>query len=152
MTKKISIAIDAMGGENAPTKNIKGLSIFLDKNKHKSDYFFYLYGNKETLLKELKKNNINDTYVEIIHTDSIVSDEETREGTYFVRFSMNFDYNGTSRIMQSRGHWNMEQWEAATSNVTDNYPGNINLDTLGVDGIIPDSSFGVKKPIPKWPL
>ena len=82
----------------------------------------------------------------------IVSDEDTREGTYFVRFSMNFDYNGTSRIMQSRGHWNMEQWEEATSNVTDNYPGNINLDTLGVDGIIPDSSFGVKKPIPKWPL
>ena len=33
MTKKITIAIDAMGGENAPSKNIKGLSIFLNKNK-----------------------------------------------------------------------------------------------------------------------
>ncbi len=82
----------------------------------------------------------------------IVSDEDTREGTYFVRFSMSFDYNGTSRLMQSRGHWNMDLWEEATSNVTADSPGNINLDILGVDGIIPDSSFGVKKPIPKWPL
>ena len=46
----------------------------------------------------------------------------------------------------------MEQWEEATTNVTDGAPGNINLESLGVDGIIPDSSFGVKKPIPKWPL
>ena len=77
---------------------------------------------------------------------------DTKEGTYFVRFSMNFDYNSTSRVIQSRGHWSMEQWENATTNVTEGSPGNINLDVLGVDGIIPDSSFGVKKPIPQWPL
>ena len=82
----------------------------------------------------------------------IVSKENTKEGTYFVRFSINFDYNSTSRVMQSRGHWSMEQWEDATNNVTDGSPGNINLIALGVDGIIPDSSFGVKKPIPQWPL
>jgi len=82
----------------------------------------------------------------------IVSKEDTKEGTYFVRFSMNFDYNSTSRVMQSRGHWSMEQWENATTNVTEGSPGNINLDVLGVDGIIPDSSFGIKKPIPQWPL
>ena len=46
----------------------------------------------------------------------------------------------------------MEQWEDATTNVTEGSPGNINLDVLGVDGIIPDSSFGVKKLIPQWPL
>lgn len=82
----------------------------------------------------------------------IRSKEDTKEGTYFVRFAMNFDYNSTSRVMQSRGHWSMEQWEDATTNVTEGSPGNINLDVLGVDGIIPDSSFGVKKPIPQWPL
>ena len=82
----------------------------------------------------------------------IVSNDDTKEGTYFVRFSMNFDHNGTSRVMQSRGHWSMEQWEEATTNVTEGSPGNINLEVLGVDGIIPDSSFGIKKPIPKWPL
>ena len=82
----------------------------------------------------------------------IISKEDTKEGTYFVRFSMTFDYNSTSRVMQSRGHWSMEQWENATTNVTEGSPGNINLEALSVDGIIPDSSFGIKKPIPQWPL
>ena len=34
MDKKICIAIDAMGGENAPYKNIEGISYFC-KNKYK---------------------------------------------------------------------------------------------------------------------
>ena len=82
----------------------------------------------------------------------IKTDDDTKEGTYFVRFSMNFDLNTTTRIMQSRGHWSSEQWENATTNITEGRLGIINLEALLVDGIIPDSSFGVKKPIPKWPL
>jgi len=82
----------------------------------------------------------------------INTNEDTVEGTYFVRFSMNFELNETNRILQSRGYWNMEQWTNATTNISEGYPGNINLDSLNVDGIIPDSSFGVKKPITKWPL
>ena len=39
MNNKILIAIDAMGGENAPKKNIEGISIFLKKNKNKNDFF-----------------------------------------------------------------------------------------------------------------
>ena len=35
MTKLITIAIDAMGGDNSPDKTIQGLSIFLEKNKDK---------------------------------------------------------------------------------------------------------------------
>ena len=31
MSKKITIAIDAMGGENSPEKTIKGVGIFLKK-------------------------------------------------------------------------------------------------------------------------
>ena len=33
MKDKITIAIDAMGGENSPDKNIHGLSLFLQNNK-----------------------------------------------------------------------------------------------------------------------
>ena len=33
MNKKITIAIDAMGGDNSPSKTIKGVKLFLDKNK-----------------------------------------------------------------------------------------------------------------------
>ena len=44
MNNKIFIAIDAMGGENAPAKNIEGISIFLKRNKEKKDFFFqYLW-------------------------------------------------------------------------------------------------------------
>ena len=45
MDNRIIIAIDAMGGENSPGKNIEGISIFLKKNKKKKDFFFFLYGN-----------------------------------------------------------------------------------------------------------
>ena len=42
MTQKITIAIDAMGGANAPKKNIEGLNIFLKKNQDKNDFIIKL--------------------------------------------------------------------------------------------------------------
>lgn len=82
----------------------------------------------------------------------IKSREGTEQGTYFVRFQLNFDYNGTSYVMKSRGHFSNEEWDDATTNTTIDDPGNINITKLGVDGIIPDTTFGVKKPWPIWPL
>ena len=77
MTKKITIAIDAMGGENAPKKNIEALNIFLKKNKSKKDFIIHLYGNKEVLDPEILKLNIKDDIVKVVHSDGVVSDEET---------------------------------------------------------------------------
>ena len=77
MKKKITIAIDAMGGEDAPKKNIEGLNIFLIKNKTKNDFIIHLYGNKIILNKELSRLGISDNLVKVIHSDSVVSDEET---------------------------------------------------------------------------
>ena len=57
MTKKITIAIDAMGGENAPNKNIEGISIFINKSMDK-DFFFNIYGDEKLINTELKKFNI----------------------------------------------------------------------------------------------
>ncbi len=76
----------------------------------------------------------------------------TEQGTYFVRFTLTFIYNGSNYLMKSRGHFSKEQWEDATTNTTEGDPGNINITKLGVDGIIPDTTFGVKKPWPRWPL
>ena len=39
MKDKITIAIDAMSGENSPSKNIHGLSLFLKANYKKNDFF-----------------------------------------------------------------------------------------------------------------
>ena len=77
MNKKITIAIDAMGGENAPQKNIEGLNIFLNKNSFKNDFVINLYGNKEVLDKEISKINIDKKLVNIIHTEGVISDEDS---------------------------------------------------------------------------
>ncbi len=77
MEKKITIAIDAMGGENSPRKNIEGLKIFLDKNRSKKDFIIHLYGDKNKIDKELLKLNITNNLIKVIHTDGVVSDEET---------------------------------------------------------------------------
>jgi glycerol-3-phosphate acyltransferase PlsX len=77
MKDKIKIAIDAMGGENSPNKNIHGLSIFINKNKNKNDYFFHLYGDEYLINKSLIKYNVKDLNIKIHNTQTIVSDEET---------------------------------------------------------------------------
>ena len=75
MSEKITIAIDAMGGENSPTKVIEGLSIFLKKN---NDCRFFLYGQEDIIIENLKRFNLdkNDN-IKIFNTLSVVSDEET---------------------------------------------------------------------------
>ncbi len=77
MVKKICIAIDAMGGENAPFKNIEGINIFCKKNKNLDDYFFNIFGDEEKISSELKKYNISNKIYKIFHTASVVSDNET---------------------------------------------------------------------------
>ena len=54
MDKKICIAIDAMGGENTPYKNIKGIDLFYKKYKSNKDFFFNIFGNEEKVSLELK--------------------------------------------------------------------------------------------------
>ena len=77
MSKKISIAIDAMGGDNSPDKTIEGIKIFLDKNKSKDDFILNIFGVSEKINEKLKKYNINSKLISVIHSDKVVSDEET---------------------------------------------------------------------------
>ena len=78
MNEKIIIAIDAMGGTDSPNKTIKGLSIFLNKNKNSKNCLFYLYGDKNKINDNLKENKITDLKnIKIFHTSTVVSDEET---------------------------------------------------------------------------
>ncbi len=77
MSKKITIAIDAMGGENSPDKTIHGVKLFLDKNKSNDDFFLKLFGNKNKLEQILEKYKIKSNKLSITHTEEVVSDEET---------------------------------------------------------------------------
>ena len=62
MTKKLSIAVDAMGGDNAPEKVLEGVNLLF---KNKNDVHVDIYGDKDLILKlinqykYLNKNNCN---------------------------------------------------------------------------------------------
>ncbi len=84
------------------------------------------------------------------------------QATYFVRFRLDFDGLVGATIehfrMESKGYFSPSLWAEAT-NTTNTTPctppwcrGNLNLTILGVDGVLPDSSFGVLEPIPRWPF
>ena len=77
MDKKITIAIDAMGGDNSPNKTIEGLSLFLKKNIQNNDFFINLYGDKTKIEHELNKFSVSKKLIKIVHSSSVVSDDET---------------------------------------------------------------------------
>ena len=77
MSKKISIAIDAMGGDNAPDKTIEGIKLFLDKNKSTNDFVLNIFGKENIIKEKFDKYNIKSNFVNIIHSNTVVSDEET---------------------------------------------------------------------------
>jgi len=74
MSKKIKIAIDAMGGENSPKKVIDGIKISLKKS---TENFFFLYGDKDKIDKEINNNKLIKNNCEIIHTNDFITDNES---------------------------------------------------------------------------
>jgi len=77
MSKKISIAIDAMGGDNSPKKTIEGLKFFIEKNYRNNDFVINLFGKENLIKEEVHKQKINTDLINIINADSVVSDNET---------------------------------------------------------------------------
>ena len=77
MSKKISIAIDAMGGDNSPGKTIQGVKLFLDKYKSNDDFILNIFGKEEEIKKKLKEFNIVSNSINLINSNTVVSDEES---------------------------------------------------------------------------
>ena len=77
MNKKITIAIDAMGGDSSPEKTIEGVRIFLEKNNSKDDFILNLFGNETEIKKNLKEKKIESNQIKITNTNSVVSDDDT---------------------------------------------------------------------------
>lgn len=69
---------------------------------------------------------------------------DTPKGTYFVRHRIEFTYGDQDFRMDSRGHYTWDEWEGFDYS-------NLHYQ-LGTAGIVPDSSFSVKDPVPLWPL
>ncbi len=77
MNKKITIAIDAMGGENSPDKIIKAVSLFNEKNISKEDYVLHLFGDEKLIKAKLDDANISNNKIIVTHTESVISDEDS---------------------------------------------------------------------------
>lgn len=79
----------------------------------------------------------------------------TPEGVYFLRFTLEFEYGDEEVLMKSRGHFSDQEWQEAERRPGESdrpyYVGNLNITALGINGLISDSSFSVKTPIPRWP-
>jgi len=61
--RQITIAVDAMGGEDSPYKCLKGIEIFSSK---KTDVNFKIYGNEVLISKSIKDDNLQINNYEII--------------------------------------------------------------------------------------
>ena len=74
MTKSITIAVDAMGGENSPIKIIDAIELYHKKNK---DINFKIFGNKRIIEKIILINSIDKKNYEIIHAEEKIENEDS---------------------------------------------------------------------------
>ena len=74
MTKSITIAIDAMGGENSPKKIIDAIELYHQQNK---DISFKIFGNKSIIEKIILSKSINKENYELIHTEEKIENEDS---------------------------------------------------------------------------
>ena len=107
MINKIVIAVDAMGGENSPTKIVDGIALSLKESK---ENFFILYGNEDQLKVLVNKKPEINKFCEIIHCDSHVVDEESpltaakKSKNTSMWQSIESQLNGKSQITLSAGN------------------------------------------------
>ena len=71
--RQITIAIDAMGGEDSPYKVLKGIEIFLNIN---NDVKFILFGNEDIINSTINSENIKIKDFYIVNTIENVNDTD----------------------------------------------------------------------------
>jgi glycerol-3-phosphate acyltransferase PlsX len=74
MKKLITIAVDAMGGDNSPKKIVDGIELH---HKKSENVFYKLFGDKNIIDPIIKTKSIDKNIIEIIHTQEKIKDEDT---------------------------------------------------------------------------
>jgi glycerol-3-phosphate acyltransferase PlsX len=70
---KLKVAIDCMGGDNAPSSVVKGIKIASAKHKNVK---FLLYGDKDEILPLIEQLKVDNTIYDLIHTNSVILDTD----------------------------------------------------------------------------
>ncbi len=73
MSEMVKVAMDAMGGDNAPGEMIKGV---VDAMKESEDIFVYLVGQEEVIKEELGKYQYDENRIEIVHAPEVIETAE----------------------------------------------------------------------------
>ena len=73
MTKAITIAVDAMGGDNSPNKVVEGITLHYKKNKN---VFYKIFGDTNLLNRIIPSNLPKEVY-ELNHANENVKDTDT---------------------------------------------------------------------------
>jgi len=106
-------------------------------------------------LPDLEMGDSTRIYLDIETSKKTPHGSYFSQSTYFVRFKLEFNFvgNATPVVLKSRGWFTDEQWDDMVSFESGQSIVNMTyMKALGIDGLIPDSSFGLKLPIPRWPL
>ena len=74
MEKMITIAVDAMGGDNSPQKIIDGIELY---NRNSKNIFYKIFGDKNIIDPIIQKKNIDKDFFEIFHTEEKIKNEDS---------------------------------------------------------------------------
>ncbi|MDY4821519.1 MAG: phosphate acyltransferase, partial [Lachnospiraceae bacterium] len=73
MAETVNVAVDAMGGDNAPVEIVKGAIEALNEEKKIK---LFLLGRKEVIEQELAKYTFDADRVEVVHTEEVIETAE----------------------------------------------------------------------------
>ncbi|MDO5294771.1 MAG: phosphate acyltransferase PlsX [bacterium] len=73
MQTRVNIAVDAMGGDNAPDEIIKGA---VEAVNESSDIKVILVGKQELLSEKLKQYTYNEGQIEVVHAEDVITNDE----------------------------------------------------------------------------
>lgn len=73
MQETIKVAVDAMGGDNAPAEIVKGA---IEAVTLRQDIKVYLVGQQDVVKEELAKNSYTGSQIEVVHADEVIETAE----------------------------------------------------------------------------
>ncbi len=73
MQDTVRVAVDAMGGDNAPLEIVKGA---VEAVNERDDIKVFLVGRKEEIINELGKYSYDSNRIEVVHAQEVISNDE----------------------------------------------------------------------------
>ena len=111
MMDKVKIAVDAMGGDHAPSVVVEGVVEYIRENASSGDFGIILVGKEKEILKELKKyRNFRRELIEIVDAREEISMKEhflsywRKRDETSIKKAIDLIKSGEARAMVSAGN------------------------------------------------